>query len=85
MVSADHFAQELRAQFKKAVAQGAARAIITSGELYGALGGDAAGSMQGMPACCEAMCAEMKPGDNLLAQQVNGGGMTVCYRLPRPH
>jgi hypothetical protein len=83
MVSADYFAQQLRAQLKKAAAQGETRAVITSGELYRSLGGYP-GSMHGMPACCDAMRAEMKPGDNLLVDQPNRGTTTVCYRLPRP-
>jgi hypothetical protein len=83
MVSADYFAQQLRAQLKKAAAQGETRAVITSGELYRSLGGYP-GSMHGMPACCDAMRAEMKPGDNLLVDQPNGGPTTICYRLPRP-
>jgi hypothetical protein len=40
--------------------------------------------MHGMPACCDAMRSEMKPGDILLVEQTNGPGMTVRYRLPRP-
>jgi len=82
MVSAEHFAHELRAQLKKAAAQGATRAVITSAELYRLLGGYP-GSMHGMPARCDAMRGEMKLGDNLLVDQPNGAGMTVCYRLPR--
>jgi hypothetical protein len=83
MVSADHFAHQLRAQLKKAAAQGATRAVITSGELYRALGGYP-GSTHGMPACCDAMRSEMKPGDILLVEQAGGPGMTVRYQLPRP-
>jgi hypothetical protein len=81
MVSADHFAQELRAQLKKAAAQHASSVVITSGELYKLLGGYP-GSTHGMPACCEAMRSEMKLGDILLVES-NGVGMTVCYQLPR--
>jgi hypothetical protein len=83
MVSADHFAHQLRVQLKKAAAQGATRAVITSGELYRSLGGYS-GSTHEMPACRDAMRSEMKPGDRLLVEQPNGVGITVCYRLPRP-
>jgi hypothetical protein len=79
MVSADHFAHELRALFKKAAARRATSVVITSGELYQLVGG----STHGMPACCEAMRGEMKPGDILLVES-DGVGMTVCYELPRP-
>jgi hypothetical protein len=83
MVSADHFAQKLRVQFKKASAQGATRFVITSQELYRSLGGYP-GSTHGMPACCDAMRSEMKSGDVLIVEQPNGAGMTVRYQLPRP-
>jgi hypothetical protein len=82
MVSADHFAHELRAQFKKAAARRATSVVVTSGELYQLLGGYP-GSTHGMPACCDAMRAEMKPGDILLVES-NGVGLTVCYQMPRP-
>jgi hypothetical protein len=76
MVSADLFAQELRAQFKRATAQRSTSVVITSGELFQLVGGYP-GSTHGMPACCEAMRGEMKPGDILLVES-SGVGMTVC-------
>ena len=36
-----------------------------------------------MPLCCDAMQAEIKSGDVLLLERINGAGMTVRYRLPR--
>jgi hypothetical protein len=36
-----------------------------------------------MSFCCDAMQAEMKPGDTLLIERANGAGMTVRYLLPR--
>jgi hypothetical protein len=83
MVSADHFAQELRAQMSRAAKHGSIDVVINSGELYRSLGGYP-GSMHGMPACCDAMRSEMKPGDVLLVEQTSGPWMTVRYRLPRP-
>jgi hypothetical protein len=83
MVSADHFAHELRAQLKKAEARGSIDIVINSGQLYRSLGGYP-GSTHGMPACCDAMRSEMKPGDILLVEQASGPGMTVRYQLPRP-
>jgi hypothetical protein len=82
MVSADHFAQELRAQMSRAAKAGSIDIVINSGQLYRSLGGYP-GSMHGMPACCEAMRSEMKPGDIVLVEQASGPGMTVRYRLPR--
>jgi hypothetical protein len=83
MVSADHFAHELRAQMSRAAKHGSIVIVISSGELYRSVGGYP-GSMHGMLACCDAMRSEMKPGDVLLVEQASGPGMTVRYRLPRP-
>jgi hypothetical protein len=56
--------------------------LINSVELYRLLGGYP-GSMDGMHSCCDAMQAEMKPGDILLVERANVAGMTVRYTLPR--
>lgn len=82
MVSADHFRQELLAQMGRATAHGAIDMLVNSGELHRGLGGYP-GSVHGMPACCDAMQAEMKAGDVLLVESANGAGMTVRYLLPR--
>ena len=82
LVSADHFRQELLAQMGRATAHGAIDMLVNSGELYRSLGGYR-GSTQGMPACCDAMQAEIKAGDTLLVEGTNGAGMTVRYLLPR--
>ena len=82
MVSADHFRQELLAQMGRATAHGSIDMLVISGELYRSLGGYP-GSTHGMPSCCDAMQAEMKPGDVLLVESANGAGMTVRYLLPR--
>jgi hypothetical protein len=83
LVSVDHFRHELLAQMNRAVEHGSIVTVINSGELYRSLGGYP-GSMHGMPACCEAMRSEMKPGDILLVEQASGPAMTARYRLPRP-
>jgi hypothetical protein len=36
-----------------------------------------------MPFCCDAMQAEMKPGDMMILDRTSGAGMTVRYLLPR--
>ena len=82
MVSTDHFRQELRAQMNRAAKGGLIDVLINSGELYRSLGGYP-GSMHGMPSCCDAMQAEMKPGDTVLIERANSAGMTVRYLLPR--
>jgi len=78
MVSVDHFAHELRTQLRSAAAQGATTIVITSGEFCKNIR-MGSGSTQ---ACCEAMQAEVKPGDDVLVS-ASGAGMTVRYRLPR--
>jgi len=60
MVSADHFAQELRTQMSRAAKHGSMDIVINSGELYRSVGGYP-GSMHGMPACCDAMRSEVMP------------------------
>jgi len=83
LVSVDHFRRELLVKMSRAAKHGSIDMIIKSGELYRSLGGYP-GSLHGMPACCDAMRSEMKPGDVLLVEQSSGPGMTVRYRLPRP-
>jgi hypothetical protein len=73
----------LRAQLNRATKHGSIDIVINSVELYRSLGGYP-GSMHGMPACCDAMRSEMKPGDVLLVEQASGPRITVRYRLPRP-
>jgi hypothetical protein len=82
MVSFDHFRHELLAQCGRAAHAGRIDVLINSGELCSSLGGYP-GSTRGMPSCCDAMQAEMKPGDILLVERANGAGMTVRYMLPR--
>jgi hypothetical protein len=82
MVSANHFRQGLLAQMDRASNGGLIDVLINSGELYRSLGGYP-GSTHGMQFCCEAMEAEMKPGDILVLDRTNSAGMTVRYLLPR--
>ena len=74
MVSADHFAHELRTQLRNATEQGATTIVKLCKSIRG--------SGQSTQASCEAMLAEVKPGDDVLVS-VSGAGMTVRYRLPR--
>jgi len=82
MVSTDHFRQELLAQMSRAFKGGPIDVLINSRELHRSLGGYP-GSMHGMPSCCDAMQAEIKPGDTLVVDRANAAGMSVRYRLPR--
>jgi UDP-N-acetylmuramyl pentapeptide synthase len=82
MVSVDHFRQELRAQMGRATARGAIDVLVNSGELHRSLG-RYLGSAHGLPSCCEAMQADIKPGDVLLVENADGAGTTVRYLLPR--
>ena len=79
MVSVDHFRQELRAQLERAAALGRIDILIISGELCRSVrSGDL-----GTASCCDAMQAEIKPGDIVILERSNGAGMTVLYLLPR--
>jgi hypothetical protein len=78
MVSVDHFAHELRTQLRNGAEQGATTIVITSGDFCKNIR-MGSGSTQ---ACCEAMKAEVRPGDDVLVSS-SGAGMTVRYRLPR--
>ena len=81
MVSIDHYRQELRAQLERAAANGAVDLLINAGELCRKRRKGIAAT----DACCKAMRDEMKPGDIVLIEAGAGVGMTVRYRLPRPH
>ncbi len=78
MVSVDHFAYELRLKLKDAAEQGAANIVITSGEFCKAI----RNSGHSTQACCDAMQAEVRPGDDVLVS-ASGLGMKIRYRLPR--
>jgi hypothetical protein len=80
LVSFDHFAHELILQLRRAEEQGATTIEITSSGLCSCI--RKAGNWT--EACCEAMQAEVKPGDDVLVELGRGSGMTVRYRLPRP-
>jgi hypothetical protein len=79
MVSINHFREELRAQLAHATTVGRIDVLINSGELGRSItkGGSASVSS------CDAMQAELMPGDTLLLDRTNGTGMTVRYLLPR--
>jgi hypothetical protein len=82
MVSTDHFRRGLLAQMTRATKSGQLDILVNCGQLYRSLGGYP-GSIHGMSFCCEAMQAEMKPGDTMILDSASGAGMTVRYLLPR--
>jgi hypothetical protein len=77
MPSFDHFQQELRAQINRAIQRGATQLVVNSAELHRAVG-DFPARMQH---CCDAMKAEMKPGDSVMGECAHDG-LTVRYLLP---
>ncbi len=83
MFSTEHFRRGLRAKMARAAIAGQIDVLISCGELYRSLGGYS-GLTHGISFCCEAMQAEMKPGDTLILDRNSGAGMTVRYLLPRP-
>jgi hypothetical protein len=79
LVSVDHFRHELLTQLKSAADQGGTTIVIRSGDFCKNIRMGSSST----EACCEAMQAEVKPGDDVLVS-ASGAGMTVRYRLPRP-
>jgi hypothetical protein len=78
LVSVDHFRYELIAQLRSAAAQSATMVVVNSTELCRSI----RNANHSTQACCEAMEAEIKPGDVVIEQR-SGTGMTVRYLLPR--
>jgi UDP-N-acetylmuramate-alanine ligase len=78
VVSIDHFRYELIGQLRRAAAEGAKTVVVNSAELCRSI----RNANHSSQACCEAMQAEVKPGDTVLVQS-SGSGMTVRYLLPR--
>jgi uncharacterized protein YcbK (DUF882 family) len=78
LVSVDHFRYELITQLRSAAAQGATTIVVNSTELCRSI----RNANHSTHACCEAMQAEIKPGD-VVIEQKSGTGMTVRYQLPR--
>lgn len=79
MVSADHFAHELRLQLHSAAEQGATSIVISASELAKSI----RTGTSSMDACCEAMQQEIKASDVLIQDKNSGLGMSVRYQLPR--
>jgi hypothetical protein len=82
MVSIDHYRDELVAQLGQAAGLGRIDVLTNAGELYRSLV-KSPQTAQEMGRCCDAMQAEMKPGDSMIIDRANGVGMTVRYLLPR--
>jgi hypothetical protein len=82
MVSMDHYRDELVAQLGRAARLGRIDILANAAELYRSLVRTPHTAKE-MGRCCDAMQAEMKPGDTLLIERANGAGMTVRYLLPR--
>ena len=80
MVSVDHFEYELVAQLRSAAAHGATTVVVNSTELCRSI----RNANHSTQACCEAIEAEIAPGD-VVIEQNSGAGMTVRYLLPRKY
>lgn len=85
MPTADDFRTELRSQLRTAAASGADQIDITSGDLHRAVGDYPDPKRHRMPVCCEVMCSEMRPGDQVISSPPLGHGATLIIRyiLPR--
>ena len=82
MVSIDHYRDELVAQLGRAAGLGRIDILTNAAELCRSLL-KSPQTAQEMGRCCDAMQAEMKPGDSMIIDRANGAGMTVRYLLPR--
>ncbi|HEX9931471.1 MAG TPA: hypothetical protein VGB08_01370 [Allosphingosinicella sp.] len=84
MPTKQEFLDELRARFRRAEERGLSSLEVNAGDLHRSLGGYP-GTNHQMPSCCEAMYAEQRAGDELVACPPKGKGasLTMRYRLPR--
>ncbi len=80
----DDFREAIRKKLRLAEMRQATFLDINSGELHRELGGYP-GPKAAMPSCCNAMYAEQKAADSILAQPPKGKGasLTIRYKLPR--
>jgi hypothetical protein len=82
MVSADHYSQELNAQFERAVSRGMSHILVNARELHASLG-DFPSSDDKLISCRLVMRNEMKAGDVMVVTKEHLVGMSVRYLLPR--
>jgi len=82
MVSVDHYRDELVARLGRAAGLGRIDILANAAELCRSLL-KSPQTAQETGRCCDAMQAEMKPGDSTIIDRANGAGMTVRYLLPR--
>jgi len=84
MPTTDDFREAIRKKLRLAEMRQATFLDINSGELHRELGGYP-GPKAAMPSCCNAMYAEQKAADSILAQPPKGKGasLTIRYKIPR--
>lgn len=85
MPTREEFSNAIRAKLREAELRGAGHLDLNAGELHRELGGYPAAGAHQMPSCCEALYAEQRTGDTILARPPKGKGasLTVRYKLPR--
>lgn len=80
----DDFSDLLAKKFEAEAAAGEDHLVVRSGDLHDELYPDA-GTNHRMPACCNAMCAAWRNGDEVLESPRSGQGrkLVIRYRIPR--
>ncbi len=78
------FQKALDSVFASALADGRDSVEVVSGDLHRLVGGYP-GHDHRMPACCQVMKSNMKPGDSVVAGPPSGQGasLAIRYRIPR--
>lgn len=84
MPTTQDFADAIRTRLRQAELRNADHLDINSGDLHRSLGGYP-GPKAAMPSCCNAMYAEQRSTDQIIAQPPKGKGasLTIRYQLPR--
>jgi len=82
MPTEQDFRTEVRGQMREAQTAAASFVDINSGQVHHAVGGYP-GPDHRMPVCCQVMKADIRPGDEVLPPNGQGGSLTIRYKLPR--
>ena len=85
MRSVQNFRMALKSQLYRAHKRGLSHIDIKAGDLHRRVGGSPEDPSHQMQSCCQAMYAEKKAGDVVIARPPEGEGaiLTIRYKLPR--
>ena len=85
MRSVQNFRMALKSQLYRAHKRGLSHIDIKAGDLYRRFGGSPGDPSHQIQSCCQAMYAEKKAGDVVIARppEDEGATLTIRYKLPR--